>query len=140
MNIAIYQYHRQDTLSQDMNQSAEHLILSAVTLCKEKAIEVYGEDNNFINYIDTESRMIESKCMKGATVRPRMEELLADIKNGAIDAVVVSYMGVIASDFNFVIAFYIYLCQNNCKLLTVREGKKINDMMEQALEEMWNKM
>ena len=41
MNIAIYQYHRQDTHSQDMNQSSEHLILSAVSLCKEKAAELY---------------------------------------------------------------------------------------------------
>lgn len=140
MNIAVYQYHRQDTLSQDMNQSAEHLILSAVTLCIEKAIEVYGKDNNFLNYIDTESRMIESKCLKGATVRPRLEELLEDIKRGAIDAVVVSYMGVLASDLNFVIAFYIFLRQNNCKLITVREGEKINDMMEEVMEEMAKKM
>ena len=140
MNIAVYQYHRQDTLSQDMNQSAEHLILSAVTLCIEKAIEVYGKDNNFLNYIDTESRMIESKCLKGATVRPRLEELLEDIKRGAIDAVVVSYMGVLASDLHFVIAFYIFLRQNNCKLITVREGEKINDMMEEVMEEMAKKM
>ena len=140
MNIAIYQYHRQDTHSQDMNQSSEHLILSAVSLCKEKAAELYGEDNNIYTYIDTETRMIKSKCMEGAYVRPKLEDLLVDIKNGAIQAVIVTYMGVVASDFNFVLAFYIYLCQHKVKLATVREGEKINDMMEKALEEYWNKM
>ena len=44
MNIAIYQYHRQDTHSQDMNQSSEHLILSAVSLCKEKTLEVVNRE------------------------------------------------------------------------------------------------
>ena len=68
------------------------------------------------------------------------EYLLVDIKSGAIQAVIVTYMGVVASDFNFVLAFYIYLCQHNVKLITVREGEKINDMMEKALEEYWNKM
>lgn len=140
MNIAIYQYHRNDTRNQDMNQSAERLILSAVSMCKEKAAELYGENNNIYTYIDTETRMIKSKCMEGAYVRPKLEDLLVDIKSGAIQAVVVTYMGAVASDFNFVLAFYIYLHQHNVELATVREGEKINDMMEKALEEYWKNM
>lgn len=135
MNIAIYQYHRQDTHSQDMNQSGEHLILSAVSMCKEKAAELFGEDNHIYTYIDTETRMVQSKCMEGAYVRPKLEDLLIDIKSGAIQAVIVTYMGVVASDFNFIMAFYIYLCQHKVKLITVREGEKINELMEKALEE-----
>lgn len=140
MNIAIYQYHRQDTHSQDMNQSGEHLILSAVSMCKEKAAELYGEENNIYTYIDTEHRMIKSNCMEGAYVRPKLEDLLVDIKSGAIQAVIVTYMGVIAADFNFIVAFYIYLRQYNVKLATVREGEKINELMEQALEEYWKQL
>ncbi len=135
MNIAIYQYHRSDSRSLDVNQSSEHLILSAVTMCKDKAIELYGEGHTFISYVDTELTMIESKCMKGAYVRPELERMLLDIKNGLIDMVVVTYMGAIASEYLFIIAFYIYLCQNNVKLVTVREGEAINEMMEAALEE-----
>lgn len=135
MNIAIYQYHRQDSRSQEMNQSGEHLILSAVTMCKDKAVELYGEDHRFVPYIDTEHRMLESSCMKGAYVRPQLEVLLTDIKKGKIDLVVVTYMGAVAADFHFVLAFYIYLCQNKVKLITVREGEGINNLMEQALEE-----
>ena len=66
MNTAIYQYHRRDTHSQDINQSGEHLILSAVTMCKDKVREIFGEDQNYVAYIDTEHRMIESQYMKGA--------------------------------------------------------------------------
>ena len=135
MNIAIYQYHRQDTRSQDINQSAEHLLLSAVTMCKDKAELLYGQGHRFITYLDTEHRMVESEYMKGAYVRPRLEEMLADIKNGQIDMVIVTYMGAVASDYNFVLAFYIYLCQNKVKLVTVREGEKIQEMMDTALEE-----
>ncbi|MBR0410584.1 MAG: recombinase family protein [Eubacterium sp.] len=135
MNIAIYQYHRSDSVSQDMNQSAEHLILSAVTMCKDKATELYGPGQNFIQYVDMKLDMIQSNYMKGAYVRPELERLLEDIHLGRIDTVIVTYMGAVASDFNFVIAFYIYLCQHNVKLVTVREGERINEMMEQALEE-----
>ena len=135
MNTAIYQYHRRDTHSQDINQSGEHLIMSAVTMCKDKAVSLYGEDQNFQTYIDTETRMIESKCMKGAYTRPELEKLLADVKDGKIDLVVVTYMGAVAADYNYVIAFYIYLRQHNVKLITVREGEGINEMMEKALEE-----
>ena len=135
MNTAIYQYHRRDTNSQDMNQSGEFLILSAVTMCKDKVEEIYGEDQHYITYIDTEHKMIESSCMKGAYVRPELERLLEDIEKGKIDLVAVTYMGAVAADFNFVLAFYIFLCQHNVKLITVREGKGINDLMERALEE-----
>ncbi len=135
MNTAIYQYHRSDTQSLDVNQSAEHLVLSAVTLCKDKVTELYGEDQKFITYIDTETRMIESSYMKGTVVRPKLEELLADIDAGMIDLVAVTYMGAVASDFYFVLAFYIYLRQHNVKLITAREGERINEMMENALEE-----
>ena len=135
MNIAIYQYHRRDTNSQDINQSGEHLIMSAVTMCKDKAVSLYGEDQHFQTYIDTETRMIESECIKGAYTRPELEKLLVDVKNGKIDLVVVTYMGAVAADYNYVIAFYIYLRQHNVKLITVREGEGINEMMEKALEE-----
>lgn len=135
MNIAIYQYHRSDSKSMEMNQSGEHLILSAVTMCKDKAEELYGEECNFIQYVDITLDMIPSNYMKGAYVRPELERLLEDIHLGRIDTVIVTYMGAIASDFNFIIAFYIYLCQHNVKLATVREGEKINILMEQALEE-----
>jgi len=135
MNTAIYQYHRHDTNSQDMNQSGEHLILSAVTMCKDKAAALYGDDQHFMTYIDTEHKMIESECLKGAIVRPELERMLSDIEKGRIDLVVVTYMGAIASDFNFIIAFYIYLCQHKVKLITVREGERIIELMEKALEE-----
>ena len=135
MNVAIYQYHRRDTHSQDINQSGEMLILSAVTMCKDKVTELYGEDQNFVTYIDTETRMIESDCLKGAYVRPELENMLADIRDGRIDMVAVTYMGAVASDYMFILAFYIYLCQHNIKLITVREGEKIGGMLEKALEE-----
>ena len=135
MNIAIYQYHRSDTRSLDINQSGEHLILSAVTMCKDKATDLYGHGQNFIQYVDTKLDMIPSEYMKGAYVRPELERLLEDIHLGRIDLVIVTYMGAVASDFNFVLAFYIYLCQHNVKLVTVREGEKINELMEEALEE-----
>ena len=135
MNIAIYQYHRSDTRSQDINQSGEHLILSAVTMCKDKAIELFGMGHRYYQYIDTDNKMVQSDCMKGAYVRPKLEELLVDINEGKVDTLVVTYMGAVASDYNFIIAFYIYLKQHNVKLVTVREGERINDMMEKALEE-----
>ena len=139
MNTAIYQYHRPDSKSMEMNQSGEHLILSAVTMCKDTAADIYGHGQNFIQYVDTTIDMIESQYMKGAYVRPELERLLEDIHLGRIDLVVVTYMGAVASDFNFVVAFYIYLCQHNVKLITVREGERINDLMEQALEEIKKK-
>lgn len=58
MNIAIYQYHRSDSVSQDMNQSAEHLILSAVTMCKDKATELYGPGQNFIQYVEDRKSVV----------------------------------------------------------------------------------
>ncbi len=135
MRTAIYQYHRHDTNSHDINESGEHLIMSAVTMCKDKVEDLYGDGQNFITYIDTKHTMIESNCMKGVYLRPKLEEMLEDIRDGKIDLVVVTYMGAIASDFNFIMAFYIYLCQHNVKLITVREGERITEMMEQALEE-----
>lgn len=139
MNTAIYQYHRPDSKSMDMNQSGEHLILSAVTMCKDTATDLYGHGQTFIQYVDTTTDVIESQYLKGAYVRPELERLLEDVHLGMIDLVVVTYMGAVASDFNFVVAFYIYLCQHNVKLVTVREGERINELMEQALEEIKKK-
>jgi len=135
VRTAIYTYHGRDTGCPSCNQAGAKLIQYEIDQCKAKATEVFGEGQTFTLYVDTDDRYRPSKCLKEAPVRMKMEQLLEDIRDGKVDLVVMNYMGSLAADYMFVLAFYMYLRKNKVRLITVREGQEIESMMERALEE-----
>lgn len=135
MNIAIYGYHNMDTGCPSCNQAETKLVQTDVEKCKEKAVEVYGEGHSFFTFIDRSDVLSDSSHLKGGKTRPAMENMLQAISEGKIDMVVVTYMGALAAEYLFILAFYIFLCQHKVKILTVREGEKITEMLEEALEQ-----
>ena len=135
MNIAVYEYHNMDTGCPSCNQAEAKLVETDMEKCRQKVAEIYGEGHSFYNFIDKQDILQESRYLKGAKTRPAVERMLGAISEGKIDLVVLTYMGALAADYMFILAFYIFLCQHKVGIITVREGKRIEDMLEQALEQ-----
>ena len=135
MKVAIYDFFNTDTECPSCNQAGAKMALSEIGKCKDKVKELYGEGHVFREYIDRKDVAVTSSYLSGATVRPAIERLLEDIDKGEIDLVVMTYMGVLAADFYFILAFYLFLRQHDVRIITVREGERINQMLEQAIEE-----
>lgn len=133
MNIAIYQFNNIDSECPSCNQGEAKLILSDLDRCKRKAAELYGEGHTFQSYMDRKDVAVDSRCIMGAQVRPAMERMLEDIGEGRIDIVMMTYMGALAADQYFILAFYLYLKKHNVRIATVREGEGIVKMLEEAL-------
>ena len=135
MNVAIYNFFNTNTDCPSCNQAGAKMAFSEIGKCKDKVKELYGDGHVFREYIDRNDVAVSSSYLSGATVRPAIERLLEDIDKGEVDLVVLTYMGVLAADFYFILAFYIFLCQHKVRIITVREGERIAEMLDQALEE-----
>ena len=134
MKAAIYQFLNALSDCPSCNQaSCQNAALNAVA-CQEKAHELFGDDCELVNYIDRGETRLTGPDIHQVRNRPQFTRMLNDVSEGRIDAVIMTYMGILSVDIDFVLNFYIYLKEHNVKLATVREGLKIMEMMEEALK------
>ena len=128
MKIGIYQSVRADSNCPACNQTAAKKAVTDAMACKEKAEEIFGDDCVFLNYIDRITMNADP-----ATSRRHFNRMLEHIRAGVIEAVVVTYMGVISTDIEVILDFYRFLKECGCKIITVRDGAKVMDMLEKAI-------
>ncbi len=134
MRVAIYQFQNALGDCPSCNQAAcQNAAMNAVA-CQEKAKELFGEDCEYFNYIDRSESRLTGSDIHTVSNRPQFLKLLDDIREDRIDAVIMTYMGILSIEIDFLLNFYEYLKEHGVKLATVREGLKIMEMMEQALK------
>ena len=134
MRVAIYQFQNALGDCPSCNQATCQTVAMNAVACQEKAKELFGEDCECFNYIDRNESILTGSDIHSVKNRPQFLKLLDDVKEKKIDAVIMTYMGILSIDMEFLLNFYCYLKENNVKLATVREGLGITDLMEQALQ------
>ena len=134
MRVAIYQYQNNSGDCPSCNQAAVSLVRIARETCQEKARDLFGEDCEFAFYLDRSGTRLTGDSIHNLTKRPRLQDLLGDIEQGKVDVVVMSFMADLSVEEEFIIDFYRFLKKYKVKLVTVREGLKIMDMLDQVLE------
>ena len=134
MRVAIYQYQNYSGDCPSCNQAVVSLVRIAREACQDKARELFGKDCEFTIYLDRSGTRLTGESIYNLTKRPRLQDLLEDIEQGKIDVVVMSFMADLSVEEEFIIDFYRFLKKYKVKLVTVREGLKIMDMLDQVLE------
>ena len=133
MRIAIYQFQNTPGGCPSCNQAGNQMISIGRESCIEKAQELFDEKCEFIFYLDRSESRLTGKDIHNVKNRLRFLSLLSDIEKGDIDVVMVTFMGELTIEEEFIIEFYRYLKEHGVKLVTVREGFKIMDMLDQVL-------
>lgn len=133
MRVAIYQYQNYSGDCPSCNQAMVSLVRIAREACKEKARELFGEDCEFTIYFDRSGTRLTGESIHNLTKRPHLQDLLGDIEQGKIDVVVMSFMADLSVEEEFIIDFYRFLKKYKVKLVTVREGLQIMDMLDRVL-------
>ena len=133
MRVAIYQYQNYSGDCPSCNQAVVSLVRIAREACQEKARELFGEDCEFTIYFDRSGTRLTGESINNLTKRPRLQDLLGDIEQGKIDVVVMSFMADLSVEEEFIIDFYRFLKKYKVKLVTVREGLQIMEMLDRVL-------
>ncbi len=134
MRVAIYQYQNYSGDCPSCNQAVVSLVRIAREACQDKARDLFGEDCEFVIYLDRSGTRLTGESIHNLTKRPRLQDLLGDIEQGKIDVVVMSFMADLSVEEEFIIDFYRFLKKHQVKLVTVREGLQIMEMLDQVLE------
>ena len=133
MRVAIYQFQNAQGDCPSCNQAGNQMIAIGRESCRNKALELFGDSCEFIYYLDRSESRLTGDSIQDVKNRPRFESLLRDIRKGEIDAVVMTFMGELSIEEAFIIDFYRFLKEHNVKLITVREGFRIMEMLDQVL-------
>lgn len=134
MRIAIYQFQNALGDCPSCNQATCQNAAMNIVACQEKSKELFGDDCEFFNYIDRSESILTGSDIHRVKNRPQFLKLLSDIADKKIDAVIMTYMGILSIDMDFLLNFYEYLKEHGVKLVTTREGLGIMDLMEEALK------
>lgn|GEM_PF-1078284 len=134
MRVAIYQYQNYSGDCPSCNQAVVSLVRIAREACQEKARELFGEDCEFVIYFDRSGTRLTGESIHNLTKRPRLQDLLGDIEQGKVDVVVMSFMADLSVEEEFIIDFYRFLKKHQVKLVIVREGFQIMEMLDKVLE------
>ena len=130
MRVAIYQFQNAQGSCPSCNQAGNQMIAIGRESCQDKARELLGEDCEFIFYLDRSESRLTGDNIHTVKNRPRFVSLLKDIEKGDIDAVVMTFMGELSIEESFIIDFYRFLKEHGVKLITVREGFRIMEMLD----------
>ena len=134
MRVAIYQFQNALGDCPSCNQATCQNVVMNALQCKQKAQDMFGEECEFFNYIDRSESILTGSDIHNVKNRPQFLKLLEDIAAGNIDVVIMTYMGILSIDMDFLLNFYIFLKEHGVKLATAREGLGIMDLMEEALK------
>ena len=134
MRVAIYQYQNYTGGCPSCNQAIVSLARMGREACQETARELYGEDCEFELYLDRSETRFTGESIRNLTKRPRLQDLLGDIEQGKIDVVVMSFMADLSIEEEFIIDFYRFLKKHQVKLVTVRDGLQIMEMLDKVLD------
>ena len=133
MRVAIYQFQNAQGNCPSCNQAGNQMIAIGRESCQDKARELLGEDCEFIFYLDRSESRLTGDSIHTVKNRPRFLSLLKDIEKGDIDAVIVTFMGELSIEEAFIIDFYRFLKGHGGKLIPVREGFRIMEMLDTVL-------
>lgn len=134
MKVAIYQFQNALGDCPSCNQATCQNVAMNAASCQEKAKELFGEDCEYFNYIDRSESILTGPDIHTVKNRPQFLKLLQDIADKKIDVVIMTYMGILSIDMDFLLNFYVYLKEHGVKLATAREGLGIMDLMEEVLK------
>ena len=133
MRVAIYQYQNNSGDCPSCNQAVVGLVRIAREACRDKAIELFGKDCEFEVYLDRSETRFTGESIRNLTKRPRLKDLIGDIEQGKIDVVIMSFMADLSIEEEFILEFYRFLKMHQVKLVTVREGLQIMEMLDKVL-------
>lgn len=134
MRVAIYQFQNALGDCPSCNQATCQTAVMNAVQCRQKAQDLFGEDCEYFNYIDRSESILTGSDIHSVKNRPQFLKMLDDIADGKIDVVIMTYMGALSIDMDFLLNFYVYLKEHDVKLATAREGLGIMDLMEEALK------
>ncbi len=133
MRIAIYQFQNAPGGCPSCNQAGNQMVSIGRESCQIKAQELFGDQCEFVFYLDRSESRLTGSDIHNVKNRPRFLSLLDDVKKGEIDVVMMTYMGELSIEEEFIIAFYRYLKEHGVKLVTAREGFRIMEMLDKVL-------
>lgn len=100
--------------------------------CQSRAVGIYGDDCEFLNYTDLGDYPSDNLD------RPGYKRMMEDVENNRLDAVFVLTLSKISSEISLVLETYKKCKEHNVALLTAVDGKKAMDVLDEALKK-WEK-
>ena len=100
--------------------------------CQNRAIGIYGNDCEFINYTDLGDYPPENLD------RPGFKRMMKDVEDHKLDAIFVLTLSKISNDIDLVLQTYKKCKENDVALMTALDGKKVMKVLDKALEK-WEK-
>lgn len=101
--------------------------------CQNRAIGIFGEDCEFINYTDLGDYPPEN------LERPGYKRMMADVEAHKLDAICVLTLSKISSVVELVLQTYKKCKENDVALITATDGKKVMVVLDKALEKLEQK-
>lgn len=96
--------------------------------CQNRAIGIFGEDCEFINYTDLGDYPPEN------LERPGYKRMMEDVEAHKLDAICVLTLSKISSVVELVLQTYKKCKENDVALITATDGKKVMVVLDKALE------
>lgn len=100
--------------------------------CQNRAMGIFGQDCEFINYTDLGDYPPEN------LERPGYQRMMADVEAGKLDAICVLTLSKISSDVDLVLQTYKKCKEHDVALITAIDGKRAMTVLDKTLEK-WNK-
>ena len=100
--------------------------------CQNRAMGIYGQDCEFINYTDLGDYPPENLD------RPGYQRMMADVKAGKLDVICVLTLSKISSVVDLVLETYKTCKELDVAIITAIDGKKATLVLDKALEK-WEK-
>ena len=98
-----------------------------------KALEIYGNDIEIVNFTDI------GPYPNSSIDRPGYRRMLDAVRNREIDVLVVYKLGSISSNIDHIIETYKILKENDVPIITALDGKAAEEFLEKALVEWTNR-
>ncbi len=96
--------------------------------CVAKAVELFGENCEIINYTDL------GPYPNDSIDRPGYRRMIESVKNHEFDVLVIFKLGTISTDISHIMETYKILKENNVRIITALDGEKAQDFLEEALK------
>jgi DNA invertase Pin-like site-specific DNA recombinase len=98
--------------------------------CQNRALGIYGQDCEFINYTDLGDYPPENLD------RPGYRRMMEDVEAGKLDVICVLTLSKISSEVNLVLQTYKTCKEHHVELITAIAGKKVMEVLDKALEKL----
>lgn len=128
MRIGIYNHQHYRGGCPGCSQTYVKGMIADAMECQNRVTGIYGKDVEFINYTDLGDYPPENLD------RPGYRNMMRDVKEGRVDAVIVLKLDKISNQVDLVLDTYQVMKDHGVKLLTLNEGERASEILDKALD------